>query len=464
MTLNWEQYQTWLASQWLHQDALPAHCPHPHNIYTDSRQAAKNKFFVPIVGEFFDGHKFIPQVMQNGAQGFFYELAKKNLIPTDLLPFGVAVKDSLTSLQAIARGWLSHLKPQNTVVIVGSVGKTTVKEMCAAIFTDAHITHGSFNNEIGVPLTLLKLDASHKNLVLEFGARHLGDIKFLCEIATPNIAVLLNVYGVHIAEFGSFERLIQTKTEVFRHCTEDATLITFADNQILVDAAAGTFKKTFHFGSNQQADVRVQSHQYRDDGGMSIHLQANADALEINLPSCHDSYPINVAAATAIALTAGITPENITSGLKKFSPADGRFQIHQTTSQIIVDDSYNASPTSMAAGFKSCAQQFSQKKTLVVLGDMLELGEDSALLHRQTGSACWTTLRPNKMITVGSLSIDIVKGATEAGMPCHDTGHFDNVDKLLATGLQQFSDFEVIYLKASNSLGFSKLSKKLQAI
>jgi UDP-N-acetylmuramoyl-tripeptide--D-alanyl-D-alanine ligase len=225
---------------------------HPHKICIDSRAIKAGDIFVAIKGESFDGHQFIASAIAKGASAFIYAESaheKLNNISETERKLGIGVKDTLAALQAIGLGWREMLNPKHVIALTGSVGKTTAKEMIAAICESAGATHysrGSFNNEIGVPLTLLKLSEEHQYVVLEFGARHEHDIGFLCSIARPNVAACLNAKAVHLSEFGSLEKVVKTKTEIFLDSDAHATLIAPADDRTVLENARKT-GKTHHY-------------------------------------------------------------------------------------------------------------------------------------------------------------------------------------------------------------------------
>ncbi len=459
--MDWDFYKTCLAdhltASWQELSIDP---PNPQNICTDSRSIKKGDFFVPIIGERFDGHKFIDSAMKQGASCFLYSDSRKDMISPNLLDHGISVSDTLVGLQAIARGWLRKVAPRKIIAITGSVGKTTAKEMINHICVHAgktHATSSSFNNEIGVPLTILKAAKDTEYLILEFGARHQGDIAFLCEMTTPTIAVVLNTKLVHVGEFGGFEKLVQTKTEMYRHSAKDATLIAPYEDPNLVSMAAATGKKVVTFGLSEESDISVTNTIWQGSSSMRIDLTIDQETLKVQLNAAHESYPINAAAAAAIAKVSGVTNSSITEGLKKFLPASGRFQISIEGDKTIVNDSYNASPESMLSAFKTLKNLYQGSSIALVLGDMKELGDISKSEHIAVTKEAVNHLNLDIIICIGEYAEYLAQGATEQGLAKDKILTFSDVNELLAVDFDIFTNCDVIFLKASNSLSFNKL-------
>jgi len=464
--MKWTQYKTWLAKQLTGNEGDPSSiAPSPDRITTDSRSITNGDFFIPIVGEKFDGHKFIKSAIEQGACAFLYERSKESIIDPDLLKLGIPVQDTLKALQLIATGWLELITPKHVVAITGSVGKTTVKEMLGCVFDlvgKSHYTKSSFNNEIGVPLTILKAPKNTDHIILEFGARHPGDIAFLCEIASPTIAVVLNTKAVHVGEFGSFEKLVETKTEMYRNSKSTALLIVPDDDPNLISIATSTKKEILTFGKSPDSDVAISNITWGKNSDMSVDVKIDGSAITTHLSSAHESYPINIAAATAIAYAAGIDIKTISKGISQFKPAPGRFEILKEKNFTIINDAYNASPASMLAAFKSLSHLYPKSNIGMVLGDMNELGETSDAEHIKIGNEAVSLVKPSRLICIGKFSNFLEKGANEAGLNNENIQSFKSVEDLIDNGFSSLSSCDVIFLKASNSVRFNKLLKPLK--
>lgn len=469
MTTTWNDYRSWLGDElvgrWV--DPKVTKPPTPQDISTDSRKIKRGDFYIPLRGESFDGHNFIRDALSKGASCFLYQTSHKANIDPTLQDQGIEVRDTLAALQKIAHGWRLKVAPDRVFAVTGSVGKTTVKELLAAICQQDGPTvfpEGSFNNEIGVPLTLLRVKEKTERLILEFGARHHGDIGFLCGLAEPTIACVLNVKHVHISEFGSIEGVFQTKTEMFTFSPTSACLVANADDEKILAAAKKTAKKVLSFGVSPAADVRVMKTDVNADGETYIEFRTPYGPLGVNINQSHESLAINAAAAVAMALAAGIKEDTIKAGLLRFSGAKGRFQILKTPKLTIIDDSYNASPTSMLAGFNTCAKLYPKATKVVVLGDMLELGADSPKLHYEVGKNCFDLLAPDLLITVGSESKEIARGALDAGLSKEKLLSFEDVGQAQRMPNRVFTKRDVVYVKGSRGIALDKLVDTLLKI
>ena len=461
MSISWQQIIEWLEDQAAIKTPPDCDAPHPNKINTDSRKIKQGDFFVPIKGEKFDGHAYIDEALAKGATGFFYN---QEFSPSDKIRAqGLAVKDTLTALQNLAKCWRRHIDPKHVIAITGSNGKTTVKEMLAYIGSEAGAcwtTPRSLNNELGLPLTLLKAREDHQYIILEMGARHKGDIDFLCGIADPTIGCVLNVSDAHLGEFGSVETILETKTEMFQHATH---LVFPADDERIVSIAKATGKPVTTFGPGD-ADVKNVSDEWNADGSMDIQLDFNGKRLDVHMNISHECFPINVAAAAAVASAADIVPEAITAGLSQYHGLTGRFQIHQTSNFIVVDDSYNASPKSMEAGLLSCQKLYAKQSRVAVLGDMLELGETSNAAHLALGGFCAKNFKPDLLITVGEAAKLIAAGAIEAGLPKDKVLSFDNASAAARLPDRVYTKRDVIFVKGSNAMGLAEIVQTLREL
>jgi UDP-N-acetylmuramoyl-tripeptide--D-alanyl-D-alanine ligase len=459
---TWTEIETWLGPTAPAFRAPATPPPSPQSLATDTRSLRRGDWFVPLSGESFDGHKFIDDAMGRGAAGFFYDLSRTGELPAALLPKGIAVTDTLAAMQHFATGWRSALKNLTLVALTGSTGKTTTKEMLGAVLKAAGptlATQASFNNEIGVPKTLLLLEPAHRYAAVEFGARMPGNIKFLAELAHPDVVGLLNVGMTHVGIFGSIENLIATKLEIFRDSKPDARQVVFADDPRIEGPARATGKQTLTFGRDPKADVQVVKVDWQADG-MRVELRVLGDHLSLRLGVAHEAFPINAAAAAALATAAGAPREAIVKGLEGFTGIKGRYQVHRQGARTVIDDTYNASPDSMRAGLQTLAKSFAAEKKVLILGDMLELGDCSAAEHRKVGALA-AQARPERIITVGSDARHIAAGAQAEGFPAARIESFANVDDLLAANALSSKGGEVIYAKASHGIRLDRLVERL---
>jgi len=433
--LNWSDYRQWLGPIARSKADPAAPAPELAELSTDSRTIHAHHWFVPIEGPNFDGHQYIADAMAKGARGFFYSIEKKSMIPKNFGHLGFPVTDTLQAFQSAAAGWRRSLKNLRLVALTGSTGKTTTKEMLAAILRadgPTFATLASFNNEIGVPKSLQQLTPDLRYGALEFGARMPGNIKFLCELATPDVVGLLNVGSAHLGIFGSRENLLTTKLEIFRHCPEHAIQVANADDPRILEGALSTGKKTITFGTSTQADIRLLSSEWLSDGRMQVRMRYSAKGeITIVLGVAHEVFPLNAAAAAAMAIACGVRIESIADGLSGFRGIKGRYYVQRFGDFSLVDDTYNANPESMTAGLKTVSRAFHGKRVILVLGDMLELGDLSREAHERIGRDLVASINPSYLITVGHEAKYIATGAVDGGLKAHQIRTFDDVRHLV---------------------------------
>ena len=466
--LTWADYREWLGTTAVSETDPKVRAPELAELSTDSRTIHQDHWFVPLEGPNFDGHRYIAEAISKGARGFFYRSEKASLLPANLRPLGLEVTDTLQAFQLAAAGWRKTLKNLRLLALTGSAGKTTTKEMLASILRadgPTFATLASFNNEVGVPKSLQQLTPDLRYAALEFGARMPGNIKFLCEMAAPDIVGLLNVGSAHLGVFGSIENLLATKLEIFRNCPENAIQIANSDDPRILENAIKTGKKTLTFGTSSLADVRLLSSEWLNDGQMRIRLRLSSKGeITVVLGVAHEMFPINVAAATAMALAAGVRAESIAAGLDGFRGIRGRYFIQKVHDLTVIDDTYNANPESMAAGLKTVSRAFSGKKIILVLGDMLELGDSSAQNHQKIGQHHVATLNPSHLITVGTEAKHLAAGARTGGLKPEQVQSFDNIDQLLTACIDFRRLGNVVYAKGSNGIKLNKLVEQIIAV
>ncbi|MBF0440456.1 MAG: UDP-N-acetylmuramoyl-tripeptide--D-alanyl-D-alanine ligase [Oligoflexales bacterium] len=463
--LHREKYHLWLNDDEIPLTYLPELMPEPERIQTNSKLIKSGDIFIPLRGERFDGHSFIADAMGNGAACFFYEKNKKNEIPPAHISSGIPTKDTLVALQSIAKGWRLCQKDLTVVSLTGSVGKTTLKEMIQLILSKSSETlktEGNFNNEIGVPLTLTKLTDKHRYAVIECGARRKGDITFLTNLVCPNIACLTNIGTAHIEIFGSLQNLAKGKLEIFTSSPKDCILVGHYDDERIAACMKEMKRKSYGFGFHKDADVRIVSSNTLKNGGMEILLSFRGESLNVELKLANSAYPHNVAAASAVAAASGIPLRDIATSLKDFAGLEGRYSLTKLKNHLLIDDSYNANPQSMASGLASLASGFPDRKKIVVLGDMLELGDNGDESHKSMGLICSQKVKPELLITVGERSLLIEESAVSDGFPKAKCIHFSNVDNLIEKVEMLKKCGDLFYVKASNGINLKKLVQILK--
>jgi UDP-N-acetylmuramoyl-tripeptide--D-alanyl-D-alanine ligase len=359
----------------------------------DSRSVRPGNLFVALPGSHSDGHDFVAQAASAGAGA---ALVTREL---DVDLSQILVPDVLTAMGQVAAGWRRQLD-LTVIGVTGSNGKTTVKEMITAILSEQAptlATKGNYNNEIGLPLTLSRLDARHRYAVLEMGASRPGDIRYLASLARPDIGVVTNAASAHLEGFGSLEGVARTKGELFQSLPEEGMAVINTD-----DAYYSLWRELSEhcqhlgFGFSDQADVRGQDL----DGGARITTPAGSVDLRLKLPGRHNL--MNAMAAMAVATHLGIPPAQSAAALGKLQSLPGRFQVHRSgAGWCLIDDTYNANPASLYAGLVVLANM--PGEDWLVLGDMAELGPDSEKLHAEMGRSA-VDLGVRRLFCIGQAS------------------------------------------------------------
>ena len=356
-------------------------CPEPSlaaditRVSTDSRKVTPGTLFAALPGARFDGHDFAKDAVKLGATALLVERPLEIDVPQ------LVVDDVLKALGQIATLLRERLDPA-VVGITGSNGKTTVKEMVAAILGlegDVLATRGNYNNELGLPLTLFELEQSHRFAVLEMGASKGGDIAYLAGIARPDVGLVNNIAPAHLEGFGSIEGVARAKGEMFAALPADGWAVMNADEPWLDSwREMNTAGNTITFGSQEDSDVRLEE----SANGGRIVTAGGAIDLKLALPGRHNQ--INAAAATAIAMALGISMETIRQGLERVEPVPGRLNLlHTAAGWTVIDDTYNANPASLYSALQVLARI--PGEPWLVLGDMKELGAGSSKMHREVG-------------------------------------------------------------------------------
>jgi UDP-N-acetylmuramoyl-tripeptide--D-alanyl-D-alanine ligase len=352
---------------------------------TDSRQCRPGEIFVALRGEKFDGHQFVAQVLASGALAALVEAswfeAQKPAPGGNFL----IVDDALQALQQIGhtirRRWG---KP--VIAITGSNGKTTTKELIAAVLAcgkSVHKTTGNLNNHIGVPLTLAALDHGHEIAVVEMGTNHYGEIARLCEIAAPNFGLITNIGRGHVEFFKDLDGVARAKAELFAYIHRHNGIIFLNNDDLKLRAALPSGAKTITYGLNEAAQMQGKITNVDESG--CVTLAWRDQNIHLAIPGTHNA--INALAAVAVGEYFGVAPEKIRHALETAQPVAKRMQILKRGELTIINDAYNANPESMAAALKFLAALPipGSGRRIAVLDDMLELGETAALTHTEIG-------------------------------------------------------------------------------
>ena len=353
-------------------------------VSTDSRTLPKESLFVALKGPNFDGHGFVAAAKSRGAAGALVEQEMAIDLPQ------VVVPDALAALSSFARAWRNSFAIP-VVGVTGSNGKTTTKEMIGAILSQRGpclVTQGNLNNHIGVPLTLMRMDASHRNAVIEMGANHQGEIAALAAIANPTVGIITNAGAAHLEGFGGLDGVAQGKGELFRALKAGQAAVINADDTYAKFWREGTRARVVTFGLQQASDFtarNVRSSASSDGFRFDFALITPDGTRAATLALAGEHNLRNALGAAAASHAAGASLDDIVEGLAAMRAVAGRLQLKPAIhGAFLIDDSYNANPSSLRAGLDTLQSMGSRR--WLVLGDMLELGAGADELHAQIGA------------------------------------------------------------------------------
>jgi UDP-N-acetylmuramoyl-tripeptide--D-alanyl-D-alanine ligase len=440
-------------------------------LWTDSRTVRPGDCFVGLRGDRFDGHAFVPETFRKGAVAALVEDSYR--VPADPLLRGPArrpaiilgVRDSLLAFQQLA----THHRNRFTIPVVavtGSNGKTTTKEMAAAVLAARWTTlktEGNLNNRIGVPLTLLRLTARHKAAVIEMGVDARGQTTRLCEIVRPTVGIITNIGADHLEFFGDLEGSAQAKAEVLDQMPDDGVVVLNADDPYFDYLAARAACRVVSFGLSERADVRATDADHRGKLGTTfkLHLPGRQRAPMTALRVHGDHNVSNALAAAAVGYALGLNGVLIAKGLASFRPAQMRSQVVTVRGARVINDCYNANPSSMKAALRLLAEMGRGGRTIAVVGDMLELGANSDEFHREAGASA-AELGIQRLITCGLLGQRIAAGARRAGMPQDRVLAVNDAVEAAAVLKNLLQPGDTVLVKASRGMKLERVLEALQ--
>lgn len=462
----------------------------------DSRLVEKDYLFIPIKGERVDGHSFIPQVFEKGACCVLSEVELEN-------PAGpyIKVESSEEALKKIAAFYRQSL-PIKVVGITGSVGKTSTKEMIASVVSQkysVHKTAGNFNNEIGLPLTIFGIRQEHQVAILEMGISDFNEMHRLAEVANPDIGVITNIGLCHLENLGTRDGILQAKTEMFEHMKEGGVAILNGDDDKLATKKKVNGTASIFYGIGQSAQLDsvepkaadnvencaelMKKQIYATDvenlgfDGMevTIHTPQGCFKAHISIPGEHNVY--NALAATAVGLELGLNLEEIKKGIEEAKTIAGRTNLIKVNGMSVIDDCYNANPVSMEAALDVLSH--AKGRTIAVLGDMGELGENEVELHYGVGK-CVAEKHIHTLFCAGTLAFWYKKGVEDALLELDaenvsntqithsakqksacEVHYFTERDDMIKELLSYVQTGDSILIKASHFMDFPKVVEAL---
>ncbi len=420
-------------------------------VTTDSRAVQPGQLFIPLVGERFDGHAYISKALEGGAAGCLTAREAETLLPGKLY---IQVADTRLALKALA-SWYRDKFDLPVVQVTGSAGKTTTKEMIASVLSQRYNTlrtEGNFNNDIGAPLTLLRLMPEHQAAVIETGMNHFGEIRYLGEMVRPDIAVITNVGDAHIENLGNTRQgILRAKCEIFENLTPEGIAVLNGDDELLNTV---TLPQTIlRCGVGDGCGVRVTD---IDDRGLegvacTVTIEGEHYRLTTSAPGRYMIYPMAMAAAIGRRL--GLTGEEIAAGVAAYTTVGSRMHLIRLPGErLVIDDCYNANPQSMAEGLRMLAASPAQHR-VAVLGDMGELGQLTAQAHRDMGAL-------TRRLGLTAVAVGEKMHALMATDP--QAQWFATVEEAMPAIRQLFTPGTAVLVKASHAMHFERIVKELE--
>ncbi len=420
----------------------------------DSRKVEEGFAFFATRGEKVDGHSFIPQVAEKKAAVVICEEA-----PTVEIPY-ILVEDTFAALKEVAAFYREQLNIP-FVGVTGSVGKTSTKEMiAAALGAKFHVlkTQGNFNNEVGLPLTILGIREEHEVAVVEMGISDFGEMHRLSRIAKPDVCVITNIGQCHLENLIDRDGVLKAKTEIFDYMQEDGYVVLNGDDDKLATVKEVKGKAPFFFGLQESENKTALATDIQNHGlfGSDFKMSLFGKELEASVPLPGQHMVINALAAATVGKLLGMEEEDILKGIASVQATGGRSNIMKLADKTVIDDCYNANPVSMKAAIDLL--MMAQGRKVVILGDMFELGTDELALHREVGMYA-AMARLEGMIFIGNLSKEMYEGAVKLrAMPEH---YPDKEAFFAAHKPEDFADTTVL-VKASHGMHFEEIVEWLK--
>ncbi len=425
----------------------------------DSRKVEEGYLFFATKGEKVDGHSFIPQVAEKKAACVVCEKAPENVE----IPY-ILVEDSFVALKKIATFYRENLTIP-VVGITGSVGKTSTKEMISSVLSTRYNvlkTEGNFNNEVGLPLTILRIRDEHKVAVVEMGINHFGEMHRLSEIAKPDICVITNIGQCHLEFLGSREGILKAKSEIFDYMNPEGYVCINGDDDMLSTIKEVHGHKPVTYGMTMKNDVYVTSVTSKGILGSDASVYLNDETFDVNIHLPGEHMVMNALAAACVGDLLGLKQEEIAEGIANAKPVGGRSNLIVLENRMVLDDCYNANPVSMKAAIDLL--NLANTRKVAILGDMFELGEGQEEMHGEIGTYA-VDKGIDVLVCVGELSKNMYEAAVKARTDISkDIQIYHMTDR--EEVVQKIEDIlekgDTVLVKASHGMGFAEVVRALQ--
>jgi UDP-N-acetylmuramoyl-tripeptide--D-alanyl-D-alanine ligase len=427
------------------------------SVVTDGRAASPGSLFVALRGERHEGHHFVGQALRAGAVAA--------VVREPVEGPHVEVDDTAPALLALARDEREHMPLVRVVAITGANGKTSTKDLAAAILSGHYRTHASpasFNNEIGLPMTLLGAPPDVEVIVAEMGARRAGDVALLCDVARPDVAVVTNVGVAHMEIFGSWERIVAASAEPLEALGPDGVAIANADDEVVRDLVSARRGRTIRFAVGGPADVRAERVELDARGRASFTLLHGDDREALALPVAGEHMVSNALAAAACGIALDLSLAECAAGLKGAHIAPWRMETVRTPGGVlIVNDAYNANPESMAAALKAAKWMARDGRLAAVLGHMAELGPIAREEHDRLGELI-VRVGVDRLVTVGDEARAIARAAVREGQAPENAESVAGAVEAAAAVRAWARAGDVVLIKGSRVVGLERVAEALR--
>jgi UDP-N-acetylmuramoyl-tripeptide--D-alanyl-D-alanine ligase len=438
------------------------------SLSTDTRQLQPGDCFVALPGEHSDGHTFIADALAKEAGALV--ISDRRPDPPASAPATVAViavLDTLYALGEIARYYRLH-HPIPVVGVTGSNGKTSTKEMVAAILGQSYEVlknKGNFNNLIGAPLTILALQPQHQAAVVEMGINVVGEMARLVEITRPTVGLITNVQPAHLEGLHSLDEILREKGRLWLSLQPHDLAVVNVDDERLADLSKRVRARTVTYSLHDAgAEVRLVGGVTTDEGTSSFTIGLGEQSIRVSLRVLGLHHVANALAAAAVGWGMGVPSEQISLGLARYQPLKMRMQMQRLTDgRIIIDDTYNANPGSMLAAVRTVTAESRGKPVIAVLADMRELGVESALLHREVGRQIAALGGVAQLITLGQMTLELAEGARERGLAASAWRHAESHEQIVTWLKTEVLKDAWILVKGSRSMAMERVVKGILA-
>ena len=427
-------------------------------IATDSRDVTTGSLFIALPGERTDGGRFVPEAFERGAAA---ALVRDGL---DVDGPAVSVRSTGEALMMLARDERARM-PARVVAVTGANGKTSTKDLTAAVLSTTFRTHASresFNNEVGLPTTILTALPDTEVVVAEMGARHVGDVAILCGIARPDVAIVTNVGLAHMEIFGSWERIVEASAEPVEALDEDGVAILNADDPVVIDYAGRCRGRVVTFGLSAGADVRAEDVTLDREGCATFTLAWAADHTPVSLSVPGEHMVANALAAAATGVTLGVSLPSCAAALARASVSRWRMETFTTAEGVrVVNDAYNANPESTAVALRTARWMAGEGHLIAVLGTMAELGPIAEREHERIGELA-ARIRVDRLIAVGETARPIAIASVREGVEPENVACYDDPADVLDDVRRSARTGDLVLFKGSRVAGLERLAEALR--